>query len=193
MSYKKIDTKASFLNVLTVHCSYITRLYVQCWKHGSEWWYKLCFDPKACSSRLFCRYRFDGYNSDNTILIISKDKLRMQCRSVTWRNETLCGNSPLNLPPRKAFTPTLVFRGARFRPQDGHQYQGDTRRSRYTWSATYYRLLGRTASCEWLGECPCIVIMHFTHLWYTTSGIKLVILDSRDLNLYDGQLSSYPW
>ena len=98
------------------------------------------------------QYRFNGYDADNTYLIISEDLLRLQCRSISPSNSYLCGRSPLNVPSINAFTPHLVFRGGRFHPRDGSHHNGQTERSKYTWSATYYRLLWRMGECDWLGE-----------------------------------------
>ena len=96
--------------------------------------------------------RFDGFNSDNTYIIISEDKMHLQCRSTTGGSSHLCGHEHLNIPGRDNFTLGLLFKGATFRPTDGYHHRNDTSRNRYTWKATHYRVMGKMATCPWLGE-----------------------------------------
>ena len=96
--------------------------------------------------------RFDGFRSDNTYIIISEDKMHLQCKSVTPGSSHLCGHRSLNLPGRDNLTSGLLFKGAIFRPTDGYQYQNQTFRNQYTWKATHYRVMGKMAICHWLGE-----------------------------------------
>ena len=97
-------------------------------------------------------YSFDGFSADNTYIIISEDKMHLQCKTATPGSSHLCGHQSLNIPGRDNFTSGLLFKGATFRPTDGYQHMNQTARNMYTWKATYYHIMGKMATCPWLGE-----------------------------------------
>ena len=113
------------------------------------------------SKSIMYYFRFDGFDSDNTYLLISDDKLHLQCLSTNPSNSHLCGRQALNLPARNQFTPELLFKGALFRPRDGSYHQNKPERNRYTWNATHYRVMGRMAECAWLGEYEEQVLVQY--------------------------------
>ena len=109
-----------------------------------------CFISSDNGDHIF--FRFAGYLADFTSLSLSDDKMHMQCLSESTVPDHLCGLQALNLPPLGQFTPRVLFKGATFRPRDGSAKHNVYHRSRYTWAATRYRVMGRMADCDWMGK-----------------------------------------
>ena len=84
------------------------------------------------------------------MLVISDDKRHLRCQSSSPSSD-LCGSDELGLPEKDSLTPEIIFQGANFRPLDGTQKNGQTERSKYSWTATYYRAKWKMAECDWLG------------------------------------------
>ena len=97
-------------------------------------------------------FRFDGFDSDNTFVEITDDKLHLRCLSTSINNNTLCGRHELSLPARNQYTSEFLFKGASFRLTDGSYLNNQAHRNHYTWRTTYYRVMGRMAECAWLGK-----------------------------------------
>ena len=104
--------------------------------------------PQFCPEPLTLNSRFDALKHAYTV-ITHAGPSRVQCfRSAI----SLHGCGKNGVPSKSQPSPKFLIVGASFRPRKFRAVNNQWYRNRYTWSGSYYNLVGRAAFCAEPGK-----------------------------------------